>query len=113
MALILTDAEDVETEEVRECLIENSVKFGEEFTDDEGRKMRRIPTAPKALVKDDASFMAWNLPFKDEVAESGQTPAEHYTKDGVAAFSTAKGRREFLAKNNDNPRNATPLAWDR
>jgi hypothetical protein len=113
MSLILTDAEDVKTGKVRECLIENNIAFGQEFLDDDGRAMRRIPTSVRAAVKDDRSFLAWNLPFKDDAEVSGQTKAEHYTKDGVAAFSTAKGRREFLAKHNDNPRNGTAIAWDR
>lgn len=112
MAIILVDAEDVKTGEVIECLIENTVRFGDKFKEG-GRTLRRIPTPPRAVVKDDREFLAWNLPFEDVAKEQGRTLAEHYTKDGVAAFSTAKGRREFLAQHNDNAANGETLGWDR
>ena len=111
MALILVDAEDVATGKVVECLIDNSIKFGEEFTED-GRTLRRIPTVPQGIVKDQ-EFQAWDMPFRDEVQAKGLTPAEHYTQDGVAAFSTAKGRREYAKKFNDDPSNGRQIAWDR
>lgn len=112
MAFITVDAQDIKTGKVVEALIENTVPIGGTFTEG-GRTLRRLPSSPRSIIKGGHDFLAWNLPFKDEVEERGLTPAEHYTKDGVAAFSTAKGRDEYAAKHNDNPSNGTQLDWDR
>lgn len=106
---------DVEDEQGRrgEALVpsEEPPRIGDWF-DDEGRRVRRLPTRVAARVKSVNQVVGYSLPRLKDVRKYGYAKAPRYNDRGFPVFDSQREVTEFISRNNDNPVNGGQLAWD-
>lgn len=79
--------------------------------EDEGRKLRRVPSGPRCRVKT-YEGLAYSMPRKKHAEKHGFAMFDEYTPEGVGVIKSRKSVAEYTARHNDNPQNGTQVSFD-